>query len=144
VSLPGRRTFIAASVLLFLVGCLHTVGHFTYKPTDPELIAIQQTLRAHHFPMGMGMAPSLFAIQNSLALTMSVALFWLALLGILVATADPSPRVLRRMTMLNVAGCGALVLLYAHYRIPPPLVLFAVVELAYVVSLLRQAMGMKR
>jgi hypothetical protein len=131
-------------VLLLLVGVLHTLGHFSYKPTDPELLAIRETLRAQHMPMGMGMSPSLLAIENSLTLTMSVTLLWLGLLGILVGTSDASPQVLRRMTIMNVGGCGGLVLLYAHYRIPPPLVSLALVEIVFVLSLLRQAMGMKR
>lgn len=141
---PGRRTFIVASVFLFLVGVLHTIGHFAATPADPALQAIESSLRAYRFPLGLGMSPSLMDIQDSLSLTMSISLLWLGLLGIFVGWSDASPQVLRRMTFVNLAGCAGLVLLYARYRIPPPLVSLALVEVMFVLSLLRQAMGYKR
>ena len=140
---PGRRSFMIASVFLLLVGCLHLYGE-SLKSTDPALLAIQATQRAFHLPLGLGMAPSLLAIEKTLSLTMSIMLLWLGALGVLIGMSDASAQVLRRFTIMNVVGCGALVMLFAHYRVPPPLVMFALVEMMFVLSLLRQAMGLKR
>lgn len=140
---PGRRSFMIASVLLFLVGCMHVYGQ-SIRATDPGLIAIEATQRAFHVPLGLGMAPSLMAIENSLSHTMSIFLLWLGALGVVIGLSDASAQVLRRFTIMNIAGCGALVMLFAHYRIPPPLVSLALVEMMFVLSLLRQAMGFKK
>ena len=141
---PGRRTFIVASVFLSLVGALHALAYSTEKTTDPALLAIEATLRATHVPLGLGMAPSLMAIQNSLALSVSGCLLWLGVLGAVIATSDASAQVLRRMTITYLAGCAGLVLLYAHYRIPPPFTTLALVEVMYLLSLIRQATGFRR
>lgn len=141
---PGRRTFVVASVFLFLVGCLHTFGHVAYKTTDPAIIAIENTLRSQRMPLGFGMAPSLMDLQNSLSLTMSVTVLWLGLMGVLIGLSDASVQVLRRMTLVNIAGCAALMLLYMHYRIPPPFVSLALVEVMFALALIRQALGKTR
>ena len=141
---PGRRTFIVASVFLFLVGVLHTIGNLTERTTDPALRAIEASLRGYHVPLGLGMAPSLMAIQDGLAFTMSGCLLWLGVLGVVIATSDASAQVLRRMTITYLAGCAALVLVYAHYRIPPPFTALALVEVMYLLSLVRQATGFRR
>ena len=140
---PGRRTFIIASVFLILVGCLHTFGSLS-KTTDPGLLAIEATQRSFHVPLGLGMEPSVLAMEKALTLTISVMWLWLGALGVLIGLSDASPQVLRRFTIMNLLGCGALVLLYAHYRIPPPLVSVALVEVMFVLSLLRQAIGYQK
>ena len=140
---PGRRTFIIASVFLFLVGCFHVYGS-SVRTTDPGLLAIEAAQRAAHIPLGLGMEPSLLALEKSLTLTMSIMLLWLGTLGVLIGMSDASPQVLRRFTIVNLLGCGALVFLYAHYRVPPPLVSLALVEMMFVLALLRQALGYKR
>ena len=141
---PGRRTFVVASVFLMLVGVLHSLGHFMPQPADPALAAIEASLRAYHYPLGLGFSPSLMDIQDSLSLTMSIALLWLGLMGTLVGLSDASPQVLRRMTFMNLAGCAGLMALFAYYRIPPPFVSVALVEVMFALSLIRQAMGLTR
>jgi hypothetical protein len=144
VTRPGRRTFVVASVFLLLVGVLQAAGHSAKLPADPRLEAIEMSLRAYRYPLGLGMAPTLMAIQDALSLTVSITLVWLGLMGVLVGLSDASPQVLRRMTFANMAGCAALMALYAHYRIPPPFVSLALVEVMFALALIRQAMGMQR
>ena len=139
---PGRRTFVVASVFLLLVGGLTAYGHFAYRSTDPALLAIEATLRGTRVPLGLGLSPSLLDLQDALSLTMAVTLVWLGVMGIAIGLSDASAQVLRRMTFVDLAGCAGLVVLYAHFRIPPPLVSLALVEVLFVLSLLRQAMGL--
>jgi len=144
MAVAGRRTFIVASVFLTLTGALHALGHFTYRETDPARLAIERALRGARVPMGLGMAPSMLELQSALALSIAACLLWLGVLGIVIATGDPTPRTLRRLTFTQLAGCAALVLLYARFKVPPPLVSLAMVEVMFVLSLLRQAMGFTR
>ena len=138
---PGRRTFVVASVFLMLVGVLHAAGHFAYRPTDPGVLAIIAALKSQRVPLGLGMAPSMLDLQNALSLTMAGTFVWLGLTGAIVALAGASAKTLRWMTFVSLAGGAALLMLYAHYRIPTTFVSLALVEVMYALSLLRQAMG---
>lgn len=141
MAIPGRRTFLAASGFLTLTGVLHAVGFFTYKETDPARQQLEHALAAARMPLGMGMAPSMLDLQSTLTLTVAVCWAWLGVLGIVMATVDTTPRSLRRLTFVQLVGCAVLVLLFVQFRVPPPLVSFALVETLFVLSLLRQAIG---
>ena len=143
MAVAGRRTFILASSFLALTGVLHGVGHLSYRETDPGRLAVEQALRGARVPMGLGMAPSMLELQSARAVDGGV----LRVAGrarIVLATGDPEPRALRRLTFVQLAGTATLVLLYAHFHVPPPLVSLALVEVMFVLSLLRQAIGFSR
>lgn len=138
---PGRRTFAVASVFLMLMGVMHGIAQLTSRAADPAGIAIEANMRGYHVPLGFGMSPSLLDLSDNLGFSVTIALLWLGLMGIVVATADPSPRVLRRMTIVSLVGGTALAVSQAHYRVAPPLVLLALIEVMLVLSLVRQATG---
>ncbi len=132
----GRKWFSIASILLFLVGVAHTIGNLLASGDDPTTRTVSGVMRGARFEMGLGMAPSMWDIFQSLTFTMSIALFWLAFLNLLIAKYDgPEGRVVRAAAGVSVVGVGALVVLYWYYRVPPPLVSFAVVEAAYLAHL---------
>jgi len=138
---PGRRTFIVASVFLVLMGVMHGIAQLTSRATRPEGIAIEAAMRGYHVSLGFGMSPSLLDLSDNLGFSVTIALLWLGAMGLVVATADPSARVLRRTTIVNLVGGAALAVSQAHYRVAPPLVLLALIELLFVVSLIRQGTG---
>lgn len=131
----GRRFFSAASLALIVVAALHTLGHFAPN-TDPGLLRVEAEMDAFRLPLGMGMNPSLLDIFSSLSLTMTVTLVALALQNLVVAASrDATARLIRGLTLINLVAVGALVALYAFYRVPPPLVTLAVIEALFVLSL---------
>ena len=83
-------------------------------------------------------------MEKALVLTISVMWLWLGALGVLIGFSDASPQVLRRFTIMNLLSGGALIVLYAHYRIPPPLVSVALVEMMFALALVRQAIGYQK
>lgn len=84
------------------------------------------------------MRPSVYEIYRSLAFTMSITLVVMGAFGLIVArTPDPSGRLLRAAILTSTVAVGALVVLYAAYRIPPPLLTLAVVELLFVAASVR-------
>jgi hypothetical protein len=135
----GRRLFTFASIALIAVGILHTIGTCAPGPVDPALERLAAEMRAYRLPLGLGMQPSIFDIQQSLSVTMSVTLLWLALQNLVAAGADSTGDVVRRLNILSVMGVGALVAVFAFYRIPPPLVTLAVVEVLFVLALVRSS-----
>lgn len=131
----GRRFFSVASLVLIMVAGLHTLGHFT-PPRDPGLQRLMEEMDAFRLPLGMGMTPSVRDIFRSLSLTMTVTFVALGLQNVVVAASrDATARLIRALTVIDLVALGALVALYAFYRVPPPLVTLAVVEALFVLAL---------
>ena len=131
----GRRLFSAASIGLIVVALLHSIGSFAPGPVPPELERVVSEMRASRLPLGFGMQPSMFDIQQSLALTMSVTLLWLGAQNLTSARHDPTGSLVRRLNVISALGVGALIAIYAFYRVPPPLITLAIVEVLFVLAL---------
>src|SRR5262245_33182978 len=131
----GRRLFSIASILLILTAAVHTLAQFGPEPQTPEFANLKSTMQAYQIDM-MGMKPSAYGMLQSLSLTMTVMLLMLGLQNLLVAVVDESGKMIRRFALVNIIGVAALVALYWYYRIPPPLVSFAIVEIAFLLAVL--------
>lgn len=130
---PGRRLFSTASIAMIVVAALHTIGNVAGgPPPDAASTAAEAAMRAYRIPLGLGMTPSLLDIQMSLVFAMSICLLALGILGLLLAAArDTTPRLLSLAAILFTLTAAALTLLGFVYRVPPPLISFAVVTLLY-------------
>ena len=131
----GRRLFSIASILLILTAVAHTLGHFQPEPRTPEFANLKSTMQAYQIDM-MGMKPSAYGVLESLSLTLTIMLLMLGLQNLLVAIVDESGKMIRRFTLVNIIGVGALVALYWFYRIPPPLISFVIVEIVFLLAIL--------
>jgi hypothetical protein len=137
MSAPGCRLARAGSIGLLVVAGMHTLGHFSPPPTEGELARLAEAMRRARLDL-FGMQPSVQDVVSSLSLTMTVTLAALGALGLVAAgDADPAGRTLRRVLAVEVAAVGALVVLFGYYRIAPPLVTLAVVELLFLAALAR-------
>ncbi|HXV77858.1 MAG TPA: hypothetical protein VD788_16225 [Candidatus Polarisedimenticolaceae bacterium] len=128
----GRRLFTVASVLVLVVASAHTLGMLS-EPREAADVAIVESMQAHRFELGLGMSPSVFDIQMSLGLTMTVFLVFVGVGNLVIAGRDPwiAAGVLRFAAVLNATCMWVLVLLYWFYRIPPPLISFALLGLLF-------------
>jgi len=123
----GRRLYSSAAVTLLVIAALHTLGHFSGPGTDPERLRIEASLAAFRIDMGLGMRPSLADIRDALSLMMTIMCAGFGgLLLTLAATAAWRP--LRASAFAAAVTVGALLALFACYRIMPPLVTLAVTE----------------
>lgn len=135
---PGQRLYVAGSIALILAAGLHTWGQLAPAPSDQALATVFGMMRGVRLDLGLGMRPSVYEIYRSLAFTMSITLVVMGAFGLIVArTPDPSGRLLRAAILTSTVAVGALVVLYAAYRIPPPLLTLAVVELLFVAASVR-------
>jgi hypothetical protein len=132
---PGRRLFSAASLALLASGLIHLSGFLAGPPPDPAIRGALEHMAAARFDMP-GAQPSLLDVFHSLSLTMTVTLVWLGAQNLLVAALDATGALLRPCAWASTLGLGALVALYGYLRIPPPLVVLAVVEALWIAALL--------
>lgn len=135
----GNRLLAAGSILIIIVAMLHTMGHFAPAPAnDTALHAVITAMRGYQLDMGMGMKPSLMDIFESLSLTMTITVLFLGIQNlVMLAAAGDNSKLVRRITVLSMLWVGGLIILYAIYRVPPPLFSFIVVEIILVLALLR-------
>jgi hypothetical protein len=131
----GRRLFSSASIGLVVVGILHSIGSFAPRPPDPARAPLEQAMRADRIPLGFWQ-PSTMDILMDLTATMSVLLFALAAVNLVVAKSrETSDALVRRCGLVSALAVGAMVLASYHYKIPPPFMTLAIVEILFVLSL---------
>ena len=133
----GRRWFVAASWATVLVSLLHTAGNtLSPQPTDAAYTTLESTMRGYRIPLGLGMVPSMWDIDQSLVFTMSICLAAMGLLGILVGTSrDTTARLLRPAAIILTLASAGLTALFFRYQITPALVSMAVVTVLFVVAI---------
>lgn len=135
----GRRSLTVAAIATLLVAAAHTVGTFAPPPAgDAAMLSVIAAMQGYQKAMGLGMAPSVWDVQMALSLTMSLFMVAFAVLGLSFAgDRDASPRTLSRIAMISAGTMGALTVVYAVFRIPPPLVTIAILAILYLVAALR-------
>ncbi|MFY9610980.1 MAG: hypothetical protein WAU45_20510 [Blastocatellia bacterium] len=133
----GNRLFAAGSIGLTIVALLHGIGNLAPPPADAALDAVVAAIRGYQIDLGLGMRPSFLDIHKSLSLTMSILLLGLGVQNLMtLRVAGDSAKLVRCLCLVNAIFVGALVVLYAMYRIPPPLVTLGVVETLFLLALL--------
>jgi hypothetical protein len=130
---PGRRWFAAGSITMIVVAALHTIGNTAGgPPPDAALQRVESAMQGYTLPLGMGMAPSIYDIFQSLVFTMSICLVGLGALGIALGSSAQVPAaVLTRVAWVLSAVSAALAVLSFAYRIPPPLISFVVTTVLF-------------
>jgi hypothetical protein len=133
---PGRRWFTAGSLAMIVVALLHTLGNtLPSPPTDAEYVAMEASMRDYVVPLGLGMAPSVWDIYQSLVFTMSICLLGFGVVGLALATsADATPRLLARVAAALAVVSLALTVLYVICEVTPALVSMAVVTVLFAVA----------
>jgi len=133
----GRRLFSTAAILMLLTAALHTIGNLAGRPDAGAQEKVFNDMGNLHFPLGMGMNPSLRDVYWDLVFTMSITFAALGLVNLVVAgCAEVGPDILRRMSWVNALWVGVFVILNVKYQIPPPLISGVVIELVVIASLL--------
>ena len=123
-------------MLMLVVAGLHTLRMFSEPPTDPEGEAVVTAMKGYAVEVGLGMRPSVYDIHMSLGLTMTVLLVFLGMQNLIILTRG-APRELLRQSAFSSALCmWTLVVLYAVYRITPPLLCFVLLGVVFTASYL--------
>lgn len=135
----GRRSLTVAAIATLAVAAIHTIGTFAPPPADDAaLLSVIEAARGYHMEMGLGMAPSIWDIQQALSLTMTLFLIAIAVFALSFAgDRDATPRTLSRIAVISTGTMAALTVTYAIFQIPPPLVAIAILAILYLVAALR-------
>lgn len=135
---PGRRLLATAGVLLILTALAHTAGQFGPPSGSAELQLVAEMER-FRIPLGLGMSPSMLGIYQALAFTMSVTFLALGAINLVLAgSPDTTARLIRRIVWVNFVWVAAFLAVSAVYRIPPPLISAAIIELPLLAALLHE------
>ena len=99
----GRRSLTVAAIATLLVAALHTIGTLAPPPADDAaMLAMIEAMRGYQIPLGLGMAPSMWDVEQGLALTITFFLIAFAVLGLSFAgDRDAAPRTLSRIAMIR-------------------------------------------
>lgn len=131
----GRRAFYLASISMIVTAALHTLGSLAPGEPDARTQTLEQTMRGHRFPMGMGMEPSMYDLFMGLTITMSICLLAIGILGlIIVRHSDTTSALLARFAWWGAVTSAVLTVWYFVQRIPPPMISMAVVTVLYLVA----------
>jgi|SRR5262245_41476808 len=125
---------------MIVVAILHTIGNTAPTNDPPGMTAVFDAMRGYQVPLGMGMSPSIWDVWRGLIFTMTVCLLAMGALGLVVAAdRDATPRLLSRVAVVLTATSACLTIMFAFYRVPPPLISMAVVTVLYAISVVTTA-----
>lgn len=133
---PGVRALTIASLLTFVVAVLHTLGLANDQAPDPQWASALDAMRGATVEAGP-FAFSLYDVLAAVWIQVGVLLVMLSgknLLLIALVPPQAQPRVIRALSLFDAACCGVLTILSAVYAIPPPLVSFALLTLAFLAA----------
>ena len=134
----GRRWFTTASWATVVVALLHTLGNtLSAPPADAAYTTLETTMKGYTVPLGLGMSPSMWDINQSLVFTMSIALATMGPLWLCCCrdrTETLTPGLLRPAAVVLTVASLALTALFAVYQVTPALVSMAVVSVLYLVA----------
>ncbi|NOT01277.1 MAG: hypothetical protein HOP29_11685 [Phycisphaerales bacterium] len=139
-SQPGRRTFIAGSVVLILFGAVHVLAvyqaNFTTQP-DPKLAEIDAAAKAYTVRLGP-FSPTAFGGIQILNSSYSVLLIYAGVLNLLVLRAASQAGRLKAITVCNVVFVGLLLGITILFQFPPPMLFAATAFVLFGVSWAKQ------
>ncbi len=135
MDVQAKHFFIAGSIGLTLGGVLHMWGQFSGGAPDFGRAAVQAAMRAYTVT-GMGMRHSLMDVMQCWGIYFGVLAAFAGVQNLLVIGAiGERPRVLRTLAGASALCVAVLLAVAIAYRIPPPIFVFSVVLVCFLVSL---------
>lgn len=130
-----NRLFSISTIVLLLIAAAHTMGTLSKPPDDPAAHALIETMKGYTFELGLGMQPSVFDIQMSLSLTMTILLLFMVVMNIMVVKLQNAPAVLlARTALLDAVFVWVLAILYGIFQVTPPFVSFIIAGVLFTLS----------
>jgi hypothetical protein len=136
---PGKRLFIAGTIVLLLFSAVHMIPMFADifgEPTEPAMIEAKRAMAAVVIDMGpfhthAGKLTQLLSASYSALLFFVVALNFVALPAVIAHGR------LRALAMVNAIFVGVLLAISLLYQFPPPAVFALTAEVLFVGAVIR-------
>jgi hypothetical protein len=136
----GRKMFSVACILILLTAAAHTAGNLIAGSSGAAEDKVMGAMHEYHQNMGLGMEPSMYDILRALTFTMSITFAALGILGLMLAANKSVSRVvIRNVAWFYLIWNGAFTIMSYCYRVPPPLISGALVEITLIAALLPSA-----
>ena len=122
---------------MILTALLHTIGNtLPSPPTDKAYVALERSMRAYTIPLGLGMVPSMWDINQSLVFTMSITLATMGILSLVIGMSrEPGRSLPRTIAIIQAVASAALTVLFYVAQVTPAFVSMAVVTLLFGVAI---------
>ncbi len=137
---PGRRLFLAGSIVLILFGAVHVLA--VYKslivgPESPAEADADRALRA--FSMNMGpFHPTGWHTLNILNASYSVLLIYAGVINLIALGPAIAAGRLRALTLANMIFVALIAAVPLLLQFPPPLVFALLALILFILSLVKQ------
>jgi len=126
----GTYLFSIATVFLFILAFLHTVG-ISNQPVDPEGLDIIERMKNYSIDM-VFMETNLFNIQTSLGLSITIFLVLIAVINTIIA--NSGTYLVHKISGVNAFFMWAIVGMYYYFEILAPLTIFGLAALLFTIT----------
>jgi len=137
---PGKRLFIAASIVLLLFGGTHlatVIRSRVHPPATPAEARLKADMQAHRDRVGPITLSAWDAVQI-LSASYSTLLFYVGALNLSAAGAAAQAGGLRRLTAVNMVFCALVLAIPGIFLFLPPMVFSAAALVLFMLSWHRQ------
>ena len=137
---PGRRLFMAASIVLIIFGAVHVLAVYKSLVVGPESPAEADADRAlRAFSMKMGpFHPTGWHTLNILNASYSVLLIYAGVINLIAVHPAIAAGRLRALTLANVVFVALIAAIPLLLQFPPPLIFAAAAWVLFAFSWLKQ------
>ena len=136
---PGKRSFIAGCITLFLFSAVHMIPMFAdmfIEPTKPLEIEAKRAMAAVAVDMGP-FHTHWGKLTQLLSVSYSALLFFVVALNLVALPAVMAHGRLRAMATVNVIFVGILLATSVIYQFPPPGVFCIIAEMFFITTLIK-------
>ena len=133
----GRSFYVWGSVVYVVSGAVHAIAQMQPPSTDAAIVAAEDAMLKAHLSMA-GMTTTLFSAMQCLGWYMTTLSVLVGVLALsLTGRCGTDAWLMRRLSLLLALGAGVLAYVAYEFKVLPPLVLYAVAAVLFVIAAVR-------
>ena len=132
----GRSFYVWGSVVYVVAGAVHASTHFLPPPTDLDVVAAEDAMMKAK--LSMGLETTMYSAMECLGWYMTTLSVLVGVVGLsLAGRCRDDAWLMRKLSLLFGLGAGALAFIAYEFKILPPLVLYAVAAVLFLIAAVR-------
>jgi intracellular septation protein A len=132
----GRSCYVWGGVVYVLAGAIHASTHFLSPPTDPAIVAAEDAMLKATITMGM--TTTMYSAMECLGWYMTTLSVLVGVIALSFAgRCRDDAWLMRKLSLLLAIGAGVLAFIAYRFKVLPPLVLYAVAAVLFLLAAVR-------